>query len=128
MARTSQAQPTDGELNILKILWQRGPSRLSEICGTFARERRVAPTTIATMLKIMEGKGQVKRVTSQEGVVWEAVLTQTAAGNHLLRNLINRVFEGSAQKLVLHLLEKGNLSETDQREIRRLLVSKSEKT
>jgi len=127
MARTTKQHPTDGELNILRVLWQCGPSRLSAICEILGTERKVALTTVATMLKIMKGKGQVKRTVGGEGIRWQAVLSQTQAGSSLLANLVDGVFEGSAQKVVLHLLEEGQLSDDDREEIRKLLESRARK-
>ena len=127
MARTRKEQPTDGELNILQVLWQRGPSRLSEICEALSQGRRVAATTVATMLKIMKGKGQVKRDDSGEEILWEATLSQKEAGSSYLQHLVNRVFDGSAGKLVLHLLEQHHLSAGEQRDIQELLAAKKGK-
>ena len=121
MARPGNEHPTDGELTILKVLWDRGPSRLSAICDALGDERGTAPSTVATMLKIMSEKGFVERVSADAGVVWEARLSQEEAGNGMLQSLMNRLFEGSAQKVVLHLLEGGKLSRKDQEEIRRML-------
>jgi len=123
MARPSKEWPTDGELNILRVLWERGPTRLSEICETLSQERKVAPTTVATMLKIMREKGQVKRV-KDEGVAWEAILDQETAGRGLIQNILDRVFDGSARSLVLNLLDQGKLSSKDREEIRTLLATK----
>jgi Fe2+ or Zn2+ uptake regulation protein len=80
MARKSAEQPTDGELNILSVLWELGPSRLSEIVEALSTERQVAPTTVATMLKIMSRKGQVERVNDGEGIRWQAKLSQGRPG------------------------------------------------
>ena len=128
MARTRLPHPTDGELAILRVLWQRGPSRLSAIGEALSAKRKVALTTVATMLKIMKRKGQVTRIVDLEGVRWEAVLTQAKAGSRLLSNLVSRVFEGSAQKVVLHLLDEGHLSAGDQEEIRKLLAARARKS
>jgi predicted transcriptional regulator len=128
MARTGQPHPTDGELAILRVLWRSGPARLSAICEALGVQRKVAPTTVATMLKIMKRKGQVKRTAGAEGIRWQAMLSQKEAGSSLLANLVNRVFEGSAQKVVLHLLDQGHLSADDQEEIRRLLSARTGKS
>lgn len=121
MARPSNEHPTNGELSILKVLWEKGPSRLSVIREALSEERKTAPSTVATMLKIMKEKGLVERVSSGTRVVWQARLTQEAAGGGMLQSLMNRLFEGSAQKIVLHLLEGGKLSRKDQEEIRQML-------
>lgn len=123
MARPSNEHPTNGELSILKVLWEKGPSRLGVIRETLSEKRKTAPSTVATMLKIMKEKGLVERVSSGKGLVWQARLTQEAAGSGMLQTLMNRLFEGSAQKVVLHLLEVGKLSRKDREEIRQLLES-----
>jgi BlaI family penicillinase repressor len=128
MARPTTEQPTNGELNILRVLWELGPSRLSTICEALSRQRKVALTTVATMLKIMKAKRQVKRTITTRGAIWQATLSQEEAGNHCLQNLMNKLFEGSAQKLVVHLLARGNLSAKDQKEIRKLLGARRETT
>lgn len=120
--------PTNGELTILQVLWKLGPSRLNTICEALSQERKVALTTVATMLKIMKAKGQVKRTIPGRGAMWQATLSQEEAGNHYLQNLMNRLFEGSAQKLVVHLLERGNLSAENQEEIRKLLGARRKTT
>ncbi|NQV36267.1 MAG: BlaI/MecI/CopY family transcriptional regulator [Phycisphaeraceae bacterium] len=124
MARPSNEHPTDRELTILKVLWEQGPSRLSAICEGLGGQRGTAPSTVATMLKIMSEKGLVERVSSNTGMVWEARLTREKAGSGMLQSLMNRLFEGSAQKVVLQLLEGGKLSEKDQDQIRRMLKTK----
>lgn len=121
MARPLSAQPTDGELEILKILWDSGPAEFGSICASLRRGRPVAATTVATMLKVMLHKGLVKRTQGSRGYIWSAKVSQKAATAGLLRKLLDRVFDGSAQRLVAHLLEEGKLSSHDWQEIRRML-------
>jgi BlaI family penicillinase repressor len=124
MARPGSKHPTEGELTILKVLWDQGPTRLSAICESLSVNRKTAPSTVATMLKIMKNKGLVKRVASDRGVVWQAELSQEKAGGGMLQSLMSRLFDGSASNLVMHLLERGDLSQTEQDEIRGLLESR----
>ena len=67
MARPPSQHPTDGELEILRTLWDRGPSSLSEICESLREGREVATTTVATMLRVMVDKGLVKRKPARRG-------------------------------------------------------------
>jgi len=124
MARSRSKHPTDGELAILKVLWEQGPTRLSVLCDNLDKERGAAPSTVATMLKIMKEKGLVERVSSGTAVVWKAKLTQEKAGSGMLQSLTNQLFDGSAQKVVLNLLEGGKLSRKDQEAIRKMLTGK----
>ena len=121
MARPASMQPTDGELEILKALWTCGPATLGQVCAILRQQRPVAPTTVATMLQIMLDKRLVKRARGQRGFLWSAKVSQEAAASRLLRKVLDHVFDGSAQRLVVHLLGEGKLSARDLQEIRRLL-------
>jgi len=126
MARPSTPHPTDGELEILNILWDQGPSPLGEICGALRKVRPVATTTVATMLKLMLEKELVKKGEGEKGYVWSARISRNSAKKSFVRRLLDRAFEGSAQHLVAHLFEAGHLSEKDLEELRKLLNRKPE--
>lgn len=121
MARQASGRPTDGELKILRVLWEMGPSRLSEICTALRRDQPTATTTVATILRIMSQKGLVERKAKSHNMLWSAKLSQKDGSSRLLKNVMESVFEGSAQKLVAHLVQQGQLSDKDRRAIRRML-------
>ena len=125
MARPPSRQPTDGELEILHVLWDSDPATLGQVCTALREARPVATTTVATMLKVMLDKGLVKRRHGPRGYLWSARVSRKAATTGLLRKLLDGVFEGSAQRLVAHLLEEGRLSDRDRQQIRRLLDASS---
>jgi len=127
MARRASGQPTDGELRILKVLWEMGPSRLSEICAALRQQQPTATTTVATILRIMLQKGLVERKSRSPNILWSAKLSQKDASNGLLKNLMEGVFDGSAQKLVAHLVQQGELSDKDRQAIRRMLNARDAK-
>ncbi len=121
MARPPRSQPTDGELEILKVLWEQGPSGLKPVCDGLRKVRPVATTTVATMLKLMQEKGLVDRSEAARGSVYSARVSREAASTSLVRRLMDLVFDGSARRLVTHMLETEKLSARDRDEIRRLL-------
>ena len=121
MSRPSSKQPTEGELEILTLLWEHGPQELGSLCARIREHRSVATTTVATMLKVMMEKKIVKRTRGQRGYIWRAVLTKRVAAESLVGNLLNSAFGGSAFGLVSHLLEEGHLSEKDRRVIAEML-------
>jgi predicted transcriptional regulator len=123
MARPASTQPTDGELEILKVLWASSPMSLGQVCASLRRQRPVASTTVATMLQVMLDKGLVKRARGPRGFLWSAKVSQAAAASGLLGKLLDHVFDGSAQRLVAHLLEEGKLNARDRQEIKRLLAA-----
>ena len=121
MSRPPNRQPTDGELEILKLLWDAGPLGLGAIRSGLSQQRKVATTTVATMLKIMLEKGLVERSSGERSYRWSAKVSRRSAESGLTHRLIDRLFNGSARRLVTHLIEEGQLSSTDQREIQELL-------
>jgi BlaI family transcriptional regulator, penicillinase repressor len=121
MARPPSTHPTDGELELLQILWQEGPCNLGQICGALRLQRPIATTTVATMLKVMLEKGLVRRKDTPQGYAWSARTTRRAAAAGMIRKLVDAVFDGSAQRLVAHLLESDQISPRDLKELRRLM-------
>ncbi|HEX3449224.1 MAG TPA: BlaI/MecI/CopY family transcriptional regulator [Isosphaeraceae bacterium] len=121
MARPRSSQPTDGEMEILKVLWAVGPAELGQIRAQLQKQRPVATTTIATMLKVMLGKKLVKRSDGKRGYVWSARASRTRTASELVRKVLDHVFDGSAGRLVAHLLEETELDRRDRDEIRKLL-------
>jgi BlaI family penicillinase repressor len=121
MARPPSLQPTDGEMEILKVLWAIGPAELGRIRAMMQQRRPVATTTIATMLKVMLGKKLVKRSDGERGYVWSARVSRTRTATELVRKVLDHVFDGSAHRLIAHLLEEKGLDSTERDEIRKLL-------
>jgi BlaI family penicillinase repressor len=121
MARPPSAHPTEAELEILKVLWEVGPSELGPIVAALNRERSVASTTVATTLKVMVQKGWIERVRGPRGYRWSALVSREQTTSGLLRRLVDRAFDGSAGRLVARLVEDRALSARDCEEIRRLL-------
>ena len=121
MARTPSVQPTDGELEILNVLWDSGPVDLGSVRGALQERRPVATTTVATMLERMREKGLVERADGPRGYLWSARVSRTSARSGLVGRLLDLAFDGSARGLVAHMLEAGKLSASDRDEIRRLL-------
>jgi predicted transcriptional regulator len=127
MARSASKHPTDVELEILRVLWERGPSSLGDVCEALRRERDVATTTVATMLRVMLDKGLVQRKPADRGHQWSAAVTQAAAARSMIGKLVNGIFDGSASRLVAHLVEAGDLTADELSELRQLIDSTSSK-
>jgi predicted transcriptional regulator len=123
MARPKSQQPTDGELEILRVLWETGPAELGQIRAALLqqRDRDIALTTVATMLKVMLDKNLVARAKGERSWLWSARVTRQNATRGMIRKMLSNVFEGSASKLVMHLIEDGRLTPDEQEQIRALL-------
>lgn len=130
MARPASSQPTDGELEILNVLWEFGPAGVGKVHEVLNERRAVALTTVATMLKTMLAKGLARREDGAKGFVYSAEVSREAAASGLVGKLLSHVFDGSARRLVSHLLSEGTLDEQGRREVLELLneSAKSPKT
>jgi len=121
MARPTGVHPTDGELEILQVLWSQGSTSLSALCEQMRQQRTVATTTVATMLRVMLDKRLVRRKGSGHGAVWEAVVTHRTAARGMVAKLVEGLFNGSADRLATHLIEGGQLTEKQIVELRKII-------
>jgi predicted transcriptional regulator len=121
MAKRKPAKPTEAELAILRVLWERGPSTVREVTDALQDERAAGYTTILKLLQIMTGKGLVRRNVSARSHVYQASAPAEATQRQLVRDLLDRAFGGSAQQLVLQALSAKRASPEELAEIRRLL-------
>ncbi len=116
-------KPTDGELNILRVLWERGPSTVRQIHEILFESRSSGYTTILKLLQIMTEKRLVRRDDTERTHVYEASLTEAETQRQLVDDLLDRAFGGSAKKLVLQALAARKASPQELAEIRRLLAA-----
>lgn len=86
MARPPSTHPTDGELELLQILWQTGPAGLGHICTALRQQRPIATTTVATMLKVMLDKNLVRRKRTAQGYLWSAKSTRQNTATGMVAN------------------------------------------
>ncbi len=112
---------TPQELEIMKIVWQKGPSTVRDVYETLREDRSVAYTTVLTMMKILERKGHLRSRAEGRAHVYSPVRAQQRVLGDMVREFLNRVFNGSAEPLVQHLVRDGRLSESELREIIRRL-------
>src|SRR5262249_29473548 len=114
-------RPTDAELGILRILWERGPSTVRQVHDQLARERSAAYTTALKLLQIMTEKGLVERDERERTHVYKAKLSEDQTQRQLVRDLLDRAFGGSAGKLVMQALATKRASADELRDIRKLI-------
>jgi len=117
-------KPTDGELAILHILWERGASTVKEMHRILAEGRDLPYTTVLSALQSMHDKGLVQRDTTNRQHVYRAVLEETEARRTLVDDLLDKAFRGSALELVAHALESERTSLEDLETLRRLIAEK----
>jgi BlaI family transcriptional regulator, penicillinase repressor len=117
-------RPTDAELAILRVLWERGPSTVRQVHDILTRERPTAYTTALKLLQIMTDKGLVRRDEADRTHVYHPKLSEEQTQRQLIRDLVDRAFGGSASKLVLQALSVKRASAEELVEIQRLLDSR----
>jgi predicted transcriptional regulator len=121
MPKRINAKPTEAELAILQVLWQRGPSTVREVNDALQKVRGTGYTTTLKLLQIMTDKGFVRRNDSARSHVYQASAPAVTTQRQLVRDLLDRAFGGSAQQLVMQALATRKASPEDLAEIRRLL-------
>jgi len=121
MARVTPPRPTDAELEILRVLWRKGPSTVREVYEELNRTKTTGYTTVLKLMQIMGEKGLVRRNEDQRAHVYEAMLPQEATQGQLVRDLVERAFSGSAAGLVMHALAAKPATREELKQIRKLL-------
>ena len=111
-------KPTDAELAILRVLWERGPSTVRQVHELLPRDRPAAYTTALKLLQIMTEKGLVDRDERERTHIYRARLSEEQTQRQLVRDLLDRAFGGSASKLVMQALATRRASAEELREIR----------
>lgn len=114
-------RPTEGELEILRIIWIQGPSTVREVNDQLARAKEVGYTTTLKLMQIMSEKGLLTRDTSGKTHVYQAAVSQETTQAQLVSGLMDSAFGGSAMKLVMQALGNKKSSAAELNEIREYL-------
>ncbi|MDX9928704.1 MAG: BlaI/MecI/CopY family transcriptional regulator [Bacteroidales bacterium] len=121
MNKTPTSRPTEAEMEILQVLWERGPSTVREVNEKLNRHRRVGYTTTLKLLQIMTEKGLTKRDQEQRTHIYAPLVERNETRAKLLDRFVNTAFGGSAMSLVMQALGNHNASEEELAQIRILL-------
>ena len=127
MARRPSSRPTNAEIDILRVLWARGPSTVRQVHDVLSANREFAYTTTLKLLQLMTEKGVTVREEDGRVHRYRARVAQEETQRHLIRDLVDRAFGGSPSQLVMQALAAKPASAEELREIRRLLKEHEEK-
>ncbi|MGA3016028.1 MAG: BlaI/MecI/CopY family transcriptional regulator [Bryobacteraceae bacterium] len=111
---------TEHELEIMKIVWQHDSSTVRDVYEALLEKRKIAYTTVMTMMKVLEQKKYLKKSQAERAYVYRPAQPQRQVVGAMVRDFVNRVFNGSASPLLVHLVEEHDLSREDLEEIARL--------
>ena len=114
-------KPTAAELEILRVLWSRGPSTVREVHESLKEKKSLGYTSVLKFLQIMTSKGTVRRNETHRAHVYEACLPAEQTKRQLAGDMLQRVFEGSASQLMMHALAGRKASQEEVQELRRIL-------
>lgn len=119
-------KPTEGELELLRVLWERGSATVRDLYDSVNQQRPVGYTSVLKILQIMTEKGLVQRVEAGRAHIYHATASQEATQSQMLRDLSARLFAGSAAQLAMHALAMEPTSDLELEEIRNLIQRKRE--
>jgi predicted transcriptional regulator len=122
--RRRSATLTGQELEIMKVVWERDSVTVRDVYEALLERRKVAYTTVMTMMKILEQKKYLKKDQSDRAYVYRPAEPKGQVIGAMVREFVNRVFNGSAEPLLAHLVNEHNLSAKELEEIARLRRNK----
>lgn len=119
--KKSLPKPTDAELAILSVLWQQGPATVRQVMESLSDEKPTGYTTVLKLMQIMVDKGLLKRDERERTHVYRPSVAAEQTQKRLVADLVDRVFAGSAQRLIMQALDAKGASQEELDEIRSLL-------
>jgi BlaI family penicillinase repressor len=119
--RSKSPTLTDQELEIMKVVWDRETVTVRDVYEELLEKRKVAYTTVMTMMNILEQKGHLVKTQEDRAYLYRSTKPRNQVIRGMVREFVNRVFNGSAEPLLLHLVEDRKLSEKDIEEMRTLI-------
>lgn len=114
-------RPTDSELEILHVLWERGPCTVREVHEVLSKSKPIGYTTVLKLMQIMAEKGTVRRNEDQRAHVYQASAPRQETQRRIVGEMLDRVFGGSASQLVMQALATKKASAGELAQIRRML-------
>jgi len=112
---------TPQELEIMKLVWQRGAATVRDVYEALLERRKIAYTTVMTMMKILETKGYLKKRRQDRAFLYRPAHPKNQIIGGMIREFVDRVFNGSAEPLLVHLVKSRRLSEKDLQKIARMV-------
>ncbi len=124
--RTPNPTLTPKELAIMKVVWRLESATVRDVYEAFRKKRPVAYTTVMTMMKILEEKGYLEKTRAERAYVYRPTRPRQLVVGAMVRDFVDRVFDGAAGGLLLHLAKDRKLSKEDRTTIRRIIEEMDE--
>jgi len=126
--RSAMPTLTGQELEIMKVVWRLETATVRQVYEELLKQRRIAYTSVMTIMNILERKGHLTRRQEDRAYIYLPAKPQKQVIGSMVREFIQRVFNGSAEPLLVHLVEDEQLTEQDEEEIRRAIKSSKKPT
>ena len=119
--RTQATTLTPQELAIMKVVWSMKRATVRQVYETLREKRVIAYTTVMTMMKILEDKGYLKKVLVDRAHVYQPVKPRQQVIGAMVRDFLDRVFDGAPDRLLVHLARDGGLTDKQKRIVNQLI-------
>jgi BlaI family penicillinase repressor len=118
---------TRQELQIMKVVWERGSATVKEVCEVMSRNKPTAYTTILTLMGILEDKGALSHVRAGRAYVYKPLLSRHQATRNQVRDVVARFFDGQPEKLIANLLDNETMAPEQLVGVKSLLDSRNQR-
>ena len=125
--KPSSPVPTDLELELLKVIWDRGEATVREVFVELSQRRKIAYTTVLTMMGVLERKGHLTKTAGDRAYIYRPTQPRDKVVGGMVAEFVGRVFNGSAKPLLMHLVENPDLPAEDLRAIEKLVRARRKK-
>jgi BlaI family transcriptional regulator, penicillinase repressor len=119
--RPKQSTLTPQELEIMKLVWERECATVRDIYEALLERRKIAYTTVMTMMKILESKGYLKKRRQDRAFIYRPADKKEKVIGKMIREFMDRVFNGSAEPLLVHLVKGKHIREKDLKKVRQMM-------
>ena len=110
---------TPQDLEIMKVVWQNGEATVRDVYEDLLERRKIAYTTVMTMMKVLEGKGHLKKRQDDRAYVYRPTRSEAATTRSMVREFVDRLFDGAAHPLLVHLVKDRRLSRKELEDLAR---------
>ena len=121
MKNSTQSKPTESEMEILKVLWEKGPSTVREVHDILSKKKEAGYTTTLKLMQIMNEKGLLSRNDEMKSHIYSSLVKKQSIQKQMVSKMINGLFKGSSASLVMHALGNHRASKEEIREIKKYL-------
>lgn len=119
--KPASATLTPQELEIMKVVWQKGEATVRDVYEDLLERRKIAYTTVMTMMKVLEGKGHLKKRQDDRAYVYRPTRPEAAVVRGMVREFVDRLFDGAAHPLLVHLVKDRRLTKKELEELARTI-------